>query len=212
MIDGLITLDCEQGSEEWLQARLGIPTATGFENIVTATGKKSSAQIKYMAELIEESIIGLQDESFKSRFMERGNQLEPLARSAYEFITGNAVTQVGGVYLDENKEVMVSPDGLIPELKKGLEIKCPKMSTHIRYLLEGGVPSEYIIQVQANLWVTGYDTWDFVSYCPEYQKQPLYIFTAHRDQALMTAFNKLIPQFLNTLRAYKNGYKNYTNI
>ena len=205
MIDGLITLDCEQGSEEWLQARLGIPTATGFENIVTATGKKSSAQIKYMAELIEESIIGLQDESFKSRFMERGNQLEPLARSAYEFITGNAVTQVAGVYLDENKEVMVSPDGLIPELKKGLEIKCPKMSTHIRYLLEGGVPSEYIIQVQANLWVTGYDTWDFVSYCPEYQKQPLYIFTAHRDQALMTAFNKLIPQFLNTLRAYKNG-------
>lgn len=205
MIDGLITLDCEQGSEEWLQARLGIPTATGFENIVTATGKKSSAQIKYMAELIEESIIGLQDESFKSRFMERGNQLEPLARSAYEFITGNAVTQVGGVYLDENKEVMVSPDGVIPELKKGLEIKCPKMSTHIRYLLEGGVPSEYIIQVQANLWVTGYDTWDFVSYCPEYQKQPLYIFTAHRDQALMTAFNKLIPQFLNTLRAYKNG-------
>lgn len=205
MIDGLITLDCEQGSEEWLQARLGIPTATGFENIVTATGKKSSAQIKYMAELIEESIIGLQDESFKSRFMERGNQLEPLARSAYEFITGNAVTQVCGVYLDENKEVMVSPDGLIPELKKGLEIKCPKMSTHIRYLLEGGVPSEYIIQVQANLWVTGYDTWDFVSYCPEYQKQPLYIFTAHRDQALMTAFNKLIPQFLNTLRAYKNG-------
>lgn len=205
MIDGLITLDCEQGSEEWLQARLGIPTATGFENIVTATGKKSSAQIKYMAELIEESIIGLQDESFKSRFMERGNQLEPLARSAYEFITGNAVTQVGGVYLDENKEVIVSPDGLIPELKKGLEIKCPKMSTHIRYLLEGGVPSEYIIQVQANLWVTGYATWDFVSYCPEYQKQPLYIFTARRDQALMTAFNKLIPQFLNTLRAYKNG-------
>ena len=205
MIDGLITLDCEQGSEEWLQARLGIPTATGFENIVTATGKKSSAQIKYMAELIEESILGLQDGAFKSKFMERGNQLEPLARSAYEFITGNTVTQVGGVYLDDQKEVMVSPDGLIPELKKGLEIKCPKMSTHIRYLLEGGLPSEYVIQVQANLWVTGYETWDFVSYCPEYQKQPLYIFTAHRDQALMTAFNKLIPQFLNTLRAYKNG-------
>ena len=205
MIDGLITLDCEQGSEEWLAARLGIPTATGFENIVTATGKKSASYIKYMAELIEESIIGLQDESFKSRFMERGNQLEPLARSAYEFITGNAVMQVGGVYLDENKEVMVSPDGLIPELKKGLEIKCPKMSTHVRYLLEGGLPSEYVIQVQANLWVTGYETWDFVSYCPEYQRQTLYLFTVERNPLLMTAFNKLIPQFLNTLRAYKNG-------
>lgn len=41
MIDGLITLDCEQGTEEWLTARLGIPTATGIENIVTPTGKKS---------------------------------------------------------------------------------------------------------------------------------------------------------------------------
>lgn len=205
MIDGLITLDCEQGSEEWLKARLGIPTATGFENIVTATGKKSSAQIKYMAELIEESILGLSESAVKSYFMERGNQLEPQARMAYEFETGNDVIQIGGVYLDESRSVMVSPDGLIPALKKGLEIKCPKMSTHIRYLLEGGLPSEYVIQVQANLWVTGYDTWDFVSYCPEYQKQTLFIYTAQRDPKLMKAFDEYIPQFLKTLEAYKNG-------
>lgn len=202
MIDGLITLDCEQGSEEWLAARLGIPTATGFENIVTATGKKSASYIKYMAELIEESILGSGD-TFKSGFMERGNQLEPQARAAYEFLTGNDVIQVGGVYLNENRDVMVSPDGLIPSLKKGLEIKCPKMSTHIRYLLEGGVPAEYVIQVQANLWVTGYETWDFVSYCPEYQKQTLYLFTAERDEKLMKAFDEHIPQFVKTLKAYK---------
>lgn len=202
MIDGLITLDCEQGSEEWLSARLGIPTATGFENIVTATGKKSASYIKYMAELIEESILGGGD-TFKSGFMERGNQLEPQARAAYEFLTGNDVIQVGGVYLNENRDVMVSPDGLIPSLKKGLEIKCPKMSTHIRYLLEGGVPAEYVIQVQANLWVTGYETWDFVSYCPEYQKQTLYLITAARDEKLMKAFDEHIPQFVKTLKAYK---------
>ena len=202
MIDGLITLDCEQGSEEWLAARLGIPTATGFENIVTATGKKSASYIKYMAELIEESILGGGD-TFKSGFMERGNQLEPQARAAYEFLTGNDVIQVGGVYLNEDREVMVSPDGLIPSLKKGLEIKCPKMSTHIRYLLEGGVPAEYVIQVQANLWVTGYETWDFVSYCPEYQKQTLYLFSAARDEKLMKAFDEHIPQFVKTLKAYK---------
>ena len=204
MIDGLITLDCEQGTEEWLTARLGIPTATGIENIVTPTGKKSSSQIKYMSELIEESILGLQDSGYKSAFMERGNQLEPLARSAYEFLTGNALKQVGGVYLNEKKELMVSPDGLLPELKKGLEIKCPKMSTHIQYIINGGVPSEYIIQVQANLWVTGYKTWDFVSYCPEYYKQPFYLFTAQRDPILMKAFDKLVPEFIKTLKAYKS--------
>lgn len=203
MIDGLITLDCEQGSEEWLAARLGIPTATGFENIVTATGKKSASYIKYMAELIEESILGGGD-TFKSGFMEHGNQLEPQARAAYEFLTGNDVIQVGGVYLNEDREVMVSPDGLIPSLKKGLEIKCPKMSTHIQYILNGGVPSEYVIQVQANLWVTGYKTWDFVSYCPEYQKQPFYLFTVERDEKLMAAFDKEIPAFIKTLKAYKS--------
>lgn len=204
MIDGLITLDCEQGTEEWLTARLGIPTATGIKNIVTANGQKSSAWHSYIAELIAESVEGI-SEGYKSAAMERGNQFEPRARMAYEFATDNDVIQVGGVYLNEQKELMISPDGLIPSLKKGLEIKCPKMKTHIKYILEGGVPSEYIIQVQSALWVTGYETWDFVSYCPEYQKQPFYLYTAERDQKLMSAFDRYIPEFLNTLKAFKGG-------
>lgn len=204
MIDGLITLDCKQGSEEWLTARLGIPTATGISNIVTPSGKKSGAWNTYLAELVAESIQGLGD-SFKSSAMERGNQLEPQARMAYEFETDCNVVQVGGVYLNEEKDLMISPDGLIPPLLKGLEIKCPEMKTHIKYLLEGGVPNEYIIQVQSALWVTGYETWDFVSYCPEYQKQTLYIYTAQRAPVLMKAFDEYIPQFIKTLKAYKNG-------
>lgn len=202
MIEGLITLDCEQGSEEWLAARLGIPTATGIKNIVTQSGQKSSGWVAYLAELIAESIEGGSD-GFKSNDMQRGNELEPRARMAYEFETGNDVVQVGGVYLNADKDLMISPDGLIPNLKKGVEIKCPKMKTHIKYLLEGGVPVEYVIQVQAALWVTGYETWDFVSYCPEYQKQPLYIYTAERDPVLMQAFDEHIPNFIKTLKAYK---------
>ncbi|MFW9317865.1 YqaJ viral recombinase family protein, partial [Glaesserella parasuis] len=112
------------------------------------------------------SIEGL-TEGYKSTDMLRGNQLEEQARMAYEFATGNDVVQVGGVYRNANKDMMISPDGLIPTLRKGLEIKCPKMKTHIKYIIEGVVPSEYIIQVQVALWVTGYDSWDFVSYCPE---------------------------------------------
>lgn len=202
MIDGLITLDCEQGTEEWLTARLGIPTATGAKHIVTPQGKKSTAWVSYLAELVAESIEG-KTESYKSPAMERGNQLEDKARQAYEFLTGNEVIQVGGVYLNPNKEMMISPDGLIPHLKKGLEIKCPKMKTHITYLIEGGIPTEYVIQVQIALWVTGYETWDFVSYCPEYQKQTLYLYTAQRDPVLMKAFDEYIPQFIQTLNAYK---------
>ena len=203
MIDGLITLDCEQGSEEWLQARRGIITGTGFKQIVSAGGGRSTSYNKYLAELIEESILGLPENRYKSAYMERGNQLEPMARYAYEFATGNNVQQVGGVYLDDTRQVMVSPDGLIPDLKKGLEIKCPKMSTHITYIIEGEYPLEYVMQVQANLWVTGYETWDFVSYCPEYQKQPFYLYTVERNEKLMQAFSEHIPQFIKTLNAYK---------
>lgn len=202
MIDNLITLNCEQGTEEWLTARLGIPTATGVSNIVTPSGKKSSAWTSYLAELVAESIEGL-TEGYKSTDMLRGNQLEEQARMAYEFATGNDVVQVGGVYRNANKDMMISPDGLIPTLRKGLEIKCPKMKTHIKYIIEGVVPSEYIIQVQVALWVTGYDSWDFVSYCPEYQKQTLFIHTAERDPVLMKAFDKYIPQFIETLNAFR---------
>ncbi|HED4408758.1 TPA: YqaJ viral recombinase family protein [Pasteurella multocida] len=202
MIDNLITLDCKQGTEEWLVARLGIPTATGIKNIVTPNGQKSSGWVSYLAELVAESIEGV-TEGFKSQHMERGNELEPLARMAYEFATGNEVTQVGGVYLNDKKELMISPDGLIPNRQKGLEIKCPKMKTHIKYILEGGVPSEYIIQVQVAMWVTGYKSWDFVSYCPEYKKQTLYLHTANRDENLMKAFDEYIPQFLTSLKALK---------
>lgn len=203
MIGDLITLDCEQGTEEWLTARLGIPTATGISSIVTPTGKKSSGWTGYLAELVAESVEGLSEDSYKSLDMQRGNQLEPQARMAYEFETDCEVVQVGGVYRNADKDMMISPDGLIPSLRKGLEIKCPKMKTHIKYLLEGGVPNEYLIQVQVALWVTGYDTWDFVSYCPEYQKQPIYIYTAQRDPKLMKAFDEHIPQFIKTLNALK---------
>jgi hypothetical protein len=34
----MIILDLEQGTPEWLQARLGIPTASNFGNIITPTG------------------------------------------------------------------------------------------------------------------------------------------------------------------------------
>lgn len=202
MIDDLIILDCEQGSEQWFAARRGIPTATGIANIVTPTGKKSSGYLGYLAQLLAEQFGGEQ-EGYKSSAMARGNALEPQARAAYEFLTDNTVRQVGGVYLNDCKELMISPDGLIPELKKGLEIKCPEMKTHIRYLLEGGVPNEYIIQVQSALWVTGYQSWDFVSYCPEYRPQPLYLYTVEPDPILMKAFDTHIPAFIKTLNAHK---------
>ena len=200
----LITLDCQQGSDEWFKARLGIPTATGLSSIVSASGAKSSASNTYLAELIAECYLGA-SEGFKSKAMDRGNELEPLARSAYEFINDVDVTQVGGVYLSDNKDLMISPDGLIPELKKGLEIKCPDMKTHIKYILEGVLPSEYVIQVQSSIWVTGYESWDFMSYCPEYKPQTCFILNVQPDPKIQKSFDEHVPPFLERLNAFKQA-------
>lgn len=199
----LILLDAIQGSEAWHQARLGIPTASQFNRIVTPTGKPSGQAQGYQAELIAECLTGRTKDSFSSADMERGIELEPQARARYSLVTGNDVIEVGGVFLDEPKTVMASPDGLIPDLKRGLEIKCPRLETHIRYCLLNETPSDYVLQVQGNLWVSGYETWDFVSFCPEYTPQPILIVTVQRDEKLIKIMDQSIRAFSKTLEAHK---------
>ncbi len=202
-MNNLITLNCEQGSEQWHKARMGIPTASQFKRIITTAGKPSSQATDYLAELIAEHITGERKEITVTEDMQRGIDLEPVARSAYEFETDNEVIEVGGVFLDESKTIMGSPDGLIKGQKKGLEIKCPQIKTHIKYCLGGVLPTEYKLQVMGNLWVTGYDTWDFVSYCPEYTPQPLLLITVKRDETLIKAMDNQIRAFSTTLEAHK---------
>ncbi len=207
-MNNLIILDCEQGSEQWHKARLGIPTASQFKRIITTAGKPSSSVTDYLAELITETITGEPKSIPTNEHIERGNDLEPVARDAYEFETDSKVIEVGGVFLDESKTIMASPDGLIKGQKKGLEIKCPKMETHIKYCLGGILPTEYKLQVMGNLWVSNYETWDFVSYCPEYTPQPLFLITVQRDETLIKAMDKQIRAFSKTLEAHKQTFRN----
>lgn len=199
----LILLDAIQGSEAWHQARLGIPTASQFNRIITSSGKPSGQSQGYMAELIAAHLTHANQESYQSADMVRGNELEGQARARYELTTGNDVVEVGGVYLDEHRTVMASPDGLIPALKRGLEIKCPRIQTHIQYCWAGTLPTAYILQVQGNMWVSDYETWDFVSFCPEYTPQPILIVTVQRDEKLIKIMDQSIRAFSKTLEAHK---------
>jgi len=161
----MIILDVEQGSEEWLQARSGIPTASCFDKIITSTGKTSTQAEAYMNKLLGEWLIGRPEDSYASEAMQRGNDLEPEARAFYEFDSDISVEQVGIVYLDEKKLIACSPDGLTKN--GGLEIKCPSAGVQVSYLLKGGLPTKYKQQVQGCMWVCGRDHWDFVAYHPD---------------------------------------------
>ena len=83
----MIELPCQQGSVEWFEARLGIPTASEFSRIVTPTGKLSAARATYMGELLAEWALGEPVGGFTgTEDTERGQVLEPDARRYYAFV------------------------------------------------------------------------------------------------------------------------------
>lgn len=190
-------LDLEQGTEEWMSHRLGVPTASRFKDIVTpAKGEKSSSYKGYMYELIAEKLINEKTNGFKSEFMERGNEIEPLARASYEFIHEVEVKQVGMIFNDD-MTIGISPDGLIGD-NGGLEIKCPKPSTLVKYMLDGGLPLEYKPQVMGSLWISGREWWDFLAFHPS---MDFFQLRVYRDEAYIKKMEQHLSDFVDELQA-----------
>ena len=165
----MIELPCQQGSVQWHEARLGIPTASEFSRIVTPTGKLSAARVTYMGELLAEWALGEPVGGFTgTEDTERGNVLEPDARRYYAFVRDLEPRECGFLCRDGSKLVGCSPDALIGDCSGpgGLELKCPQPGKHLLWLAMGTLPREHFAQVQGCLWVTGWEWWDFMSYHP----------------------------------------------
>ena len=174
----MIILDHEQGSPEWLAARLGKPSASMFSKLITATGKPSSSADGYINQLIAERLRGQSEPFYVTEWMARGTELEPEAREAYEFISGNDVIETGFI-LDTSFEYGCSPDGLITD-EGGLEIKCPAPQTMVSYLRDNQVGvKKYWQQIQGCMWISQREWWDFFAYHPE---MPHVLVRVERDQ------------------------------
>lgn len=159
--------DIEQGTQEWLDVRRGIITASVVGQLITPTTVRPASNDKsraLIAQLAAERITGQSDDVFVNADMMRGTLHEPIARDRYAEVNGVTVEQVGFMVRDDFGFLLgASPDGLIGE-DGGLEIKCPRAKTHIQTILSGEVPPYNMAQVQATLLVTGRDWWDFVSF------------------------------------------------
>ena len=75
----MLVSNFEQGSQEWLQSRLGKPTASNFGKLITPTGKPSTSADGYINDLIAQKSTGELPEFYTNAAMERGN--ESLAQS-----------------------------------------------------------------------------------------------------------------------------------
>ena len=159
----MIAVDVVQGSPEWFAARCGIPSASNFDKIVTPTGLPSKQAQKYLYQLAAERVTGRTEEGYTNAAMERGKETEAEARTLYEMLQDVKVSEVGVCYPDEKKQIVASPDGLVGA-DGLLEIKCPMAFASVGYILEGVLPSDYIPQIQGQLFVTGRKWVDFLSY------------------------------------------------
>lgn len=199
----MIVLDVEQGTEEWAKARVGIPTASKFDQIVTSDGKPSKQRTKYLYSLAAEKVTGKPLESYQNEAMLRGLEMEAEARAFYELQNDVTVQSVGICYLDSAQNIGASPDGLVGD-DGGLEIKCPMAATHVSYLLEKKLPTEYFQQVQGNLYVTGRKWWDFMSYYPGMKP---FIVRVERDEKFIEALSLAVDEFNEDLAAIWSAIK-----
>lgn len=186
----MIHLPVEQGSKEWLDAKIGIASASNFDRIITPkTGKLSTSSEGYAHELIAEQILKRPLDDATTAFMQRGNLVEKAARDWYSLQTGADVERAGFILRDDRR-AGCSPDGLIGA-DGGLEIKCPSAGVHIGYLL-GDAGEKYRCQVQGCLWVTQRSYWDFVSYNPDF---PSALVRFHRDEEFIAKLAAAVHQF-----------------
>ena len=184
-----IIKDIEQGSQEWLQLRLGVATASYFKKIITSTGAESASLKDYAFELASDSLLTEPEASFQSEAMIRGNELEEEARSYYSFVNDVKIDQVTFIKKDE---IGYSPDGLIGD--NGLiEIKCPLKKNHLKYLIDNKLPSEYKPQVQGGLYISEREYCDFISYHPLFKDdKKMLVVRVYRDEEYIKKLKQFV--------------------
>lgn len=192
----MIALDVKQGSLEWVEARLKIPTASQFGRIITpAKLGYSAGAAGYIAELLAEWVTGFPVDKGSTRAMDRGTGMEDEARAWYE-MQNDCEVELAGFLLSEDRRCGGSPDGFVGE-DGGVDFKCPLIHTHIAYLLApGSLADGYRAQMQGYLYITGRAWWDIVSYHPTLPKVQERI---ERDADFQAALEKHIGRFLAEL-------------
>lgn len=185
-----------QSSLEWLSARAGVITSSEMDNILTPDFKQRTGELRrtYMCQKLAERWLGSPLPGFSSIDTDFGRILEEECIPRYELEREIAVTRVG-LCLTEDGRCGASPDGLIGD-DGGVEAKCARAETHLKYLLANEVPKDYTVQVHSAIYVTERKWWDFVSY---HRGIPLLVVRVEREEAIMGKIHSAVELFLRDL-------------
>lgn len=197
----MIHIQVEQGTPEWEKLRLGIPTVSSFDRILTPKKLEPSTKAdEYMNQLLAEWFLGTTiDWGDAGQFAERGKHMEAEARAFYEFADEVDVTP-GGFVLRDDRKVGGSPDGLVGD--QGIvELKCPAIHTHIGYMrAPAALATKYHSQLQGYLYLTDRTWCDIQSYNPIL---PRVVVRVVRDAKYILALDRALNTFIEYLDAAK---------
>lgn len=205
-------VDCVQRSPEWFRARAGRLTGSNAAHAIAFTklpkrkdgiqryGRETVERAKLRRTLVAERLTGraLDDDAFVTADLRRGVAMEGTAAAAYEAATGLLLRSSG--FLSHNTLMVgCSLDGYVGEHVTGIvELKNPKSTTHLEYLLGGRIPDDYVPQTTHNLWVSGAEWCDFVSHDDRFLNEAFHLFRVrvHRDDVDIAGYASKAEAFL----------------
>jgi hypothetical protein len=208
----------EQGSKEWLVARLGNFTGSRIGDLMTS-GKKGElfgkTAMSYIYEIASERNLlpqYLEDDylfeiyqqqvSINNKFIEFGHDNEDFAAERYQLTTGCELEECESIQHPTIPYFSASPDRIATKDgdKRVVEFKCPLPKTFMLYVAEvknndslKSVNPTYFYQIQAELSVTGLDRGNFVAFCP-FLKHNIHIVEITRDDTVISEFEKRITE------------------
>lgn len=198
----------EQGTDEWFAARLGKITASRVSDVMAKTRSGYGASRKnYMMELLCQRLTGNREDGFTSAAMQRGIDMEPVARAAYEIATGADVDTVGFVVHPEFQDMGASPDGLVGD-EGMIEIKCPNTAQHVACIQSGEPDSKYWWQMQFQMYCTGRKWCDFVSFDDRMPEElQLFVVRVERDDQAIADLRDECLEFLGELNKLESDMR-----
>ena len=206
-----------QGSEEWLDARRGVITGSKFKDCrdfkqpnkeQKAAGKTrgdpSAKMTLYAMNVARERCGGRTLDVYQNGAMRFGTEQEPLARIAYESRTGHLVEEAGFITTDD-RLFGVSVDGLVGP--KGLiEIKTMVSSENLFDAVTDGDNSEFIDQINGEMWLLGRDWCDLILWAPDLHDLGLSLTVRRikRDDEVIQELQEDLMAFAALVRTYEN--------
>ena len=206
----------EQGSPEWMSLRIGKIGGSRVADVLTEGrgGAESLTKRKYKNELIRERLTNRKLDTYKTPAMQRGIDLEPMARAWYEVKYNTFVDQVAIVLHPTIDGGQCSPDGIVEATNSLIEIKIPNPENHLDNILKGGKQLEqYYDQVQWQLaCMPEKEFCDLVSYDPEMPDHLQgFVKRIYRDDEYINNMQNAVIAFLSEIETIVNNLKEIQN-